>query len=202
MILINRLITGTLKYILKMAFPILAVAQLGLMAYGMYTSYQGNKKQQDASNDEAQQQKVAYDYNAKVAEYNAQASIDQANFDAIRIRRRNEKAAGSMNAQAAGLGLLAGGGTFQDIKFDSLVQGELDVMARQYQGAIESNRYSQESALQSYYGQTALTRGANQSSALKTQGQADLLGNAINMASVFAKYSGPSSASKTSNPGF
>ena len=194
MILINRLTTGTLKYILKMAIPIFAIAQLGMMAYGMYTSYQGNKQQQNAANEEAQQQKAAYDYNSRVAEFNAQTSIDQANFDASRLRRRNMKAMGTMNAQAAGLGLLAGGGTYEDVKFDSLVQGELDVMARQYQGQVEANRYKQEAQLQSYYGQTTLTRGANQASALKTQGQSELLGNAANMASFFVK-------SKL-NPGF
>jgi hypothetical protein len=107
-----------------------------------------------------------------------------------------------MTAQAAGLGLLAGGGTFEDIKFDSLVQGELDVMARQYQGQIEANRYRQEGTLQSYYGQTALTRGANMSSALKTQGQSELLGNAANILSVYRKGGTSSLSSSASNPGF
>lgn len=166
-----------------------AVAGVGLTAVGMVT--QAQAAQQNAK---AQQQ--AYNYNAQVANNNAIAAEQQAKADAEKIRRRYNQTLGKQRASAAGLGLLAGGGSFEDIQYDSLLQGELDAMNREYQGAIEANKYRSEAQLQTFYGQTAIQRGRSEATGSLLSGGAQIVGQVGELANRYAP------TPTKSNPGF
>lgn len=166
-----------------------SIAGVGLTAIGMVA--QAQAAQQNAK---AQQQ--AYEYNAAVARNNAIAAEQQASADAERIRRRYRQTIGKQRAAAAGLGLLAGGGSFEDVQYDSLLQGELDAMNRQYQGEIEANRFRNEAQLQTFYGQTAIQRGRSEATGALLGGASQIVGQVGELANRYAPT--PS----RSNPGF
>ena len=166
-----------------------AIAGVGLTAVGMVTQAQ-------AAQQNAKAQKAAYDYNAQVANNNALAAEQQSKADAERIRRRYNQTLGKQRASAAGLGLLAGGGSFEDIQYDSLLQGELDAMNREYQGAVEANKYRNESKLQTFYGQTAISRGNSEATGSLLSGGAQIVGQVGELANRYAP------TPTKSNPGF
>jgi hypothetical protein len=166
-----------------------AVAGVGFTAIGMVTQAQ-------AAQQNAKAQKQAYDYNAQVANNNAIAAEQQAKADTERIRRRYNQTLGKQRASAAGLGLLAGGGSFEDIQYDSLLQGELDAMNREYQGAVEANKYRNESKLQTFYGQTAISRGNSEATGSLLSGGAQIVGQVGELANRYAP------TPTKSNPGF
>lgn len=166
-----------------------SIAGVGLTAIGMVA--QAQAAQQNAK---AQQQ--AYEYNAAVARNNATAAEQQARADSDRIRRRYNQVLGKQRASAASLGLLAGGGSFEDIQYDSLLQGELDAMNREYQGEVEANRFRNEAQLQTFYGQTAIARGRSEATGALLGGASQIVGQVGELANRYAPT--PS----RSNPGF
>lgn len=99
------------------------------------------------------------DYNKKVANANAQASLDQANYSAQRLRERNQRTLGSQRANAAAHGLALDSGSYNDIMTDSSIQGELDVQAELYKGRIGAARQYNEANLDTMRGNSALASG-------------------------------------------
>lgn len=109
------------------ALASLAVAAVGA-GVGAYASIQQGAAAEEAAKAEAAQR-----------EYNAQTANDQAQVEAEQIRRRNRILRGRQAAAAAKAGVDISGGSFQDIVYDSSIQGELDAMAAEYTGQIASS---------------------------------------------------------------
>lgn len=103
---------------------------------------------------QGQQTEKAANFNAKVAENNALASQQQAEFDVNRIRRKNVLLAGRQRAAAAKSGVELSG-SVDDVMFDSSVQGELEAMAALYTGEVAANRERSGGQLSRMQGQNA-----------------------------------------------
>lgn len=125
---------------MAVALPLVAVALAGV---GAYAAVQQGKAAEDAA-----------EYNAKVAENNAQAAADQAAAEALQVRRVTRLRAG---AQRAGYGK-AGvdlSGSAEDVFFDTGAQGELEALSALYAGATQSGYYQSRAAGSRFEGRQA-----------------------------------------------
>jgi hypothetical protein len=117
----------------------LAIASLALTAVGTGVAVMGSIAQGEAAS-------KASEYNAKVAENNAQAQTDQAAYAAQRTREKGLRVLGSQRAQAGAMGVdLAG--SFEDVAFDTSISNELDALAEEYQGKIGAGRSKSQAEL-------------------------------------------------------
>jgi hypothetical protein len=104
------------------------------------------KQQGDAAEEAAK-------YNAAVADNEALAAQQAAAFEAKQIRRKNMLRLGMQRASVGKSGVsLDAGSSFDDVMFDSAIQGELEA-----QSALYTGRFKSQSALAS--GQMALFEG-------------------------------------------
>jgi len=85
----------------------------------------------------ARAQEDAANYNAKVAGQQSAIAKDQARYDAEQIRERNRRVISSQRARYAASGITQTGSVL-DVKRDSEIQGELEVMNRIYQGDLQA----------------------------------------------------------------
>lgn len=104
-----------------------------------------------ASNQAKQAEKMGT-YNAAVQKNNALAAAQQAQFDAQRIRDKNRRNLASAQADILKNGATTGG-TGDDILYDQGIQGEMDAMAREYTGHIQSDSANQGATLATAEGQ-------------------------------------------------
>ena len=86
----------------------------------------------------ARAQQDAAEYNAKVAGQQSALAMEQARYDAERIREKNRRIISSQRARYAASGITQTGSVL-DVKRDSEIQGELEVMNRIYQGKLDSS---------------------------------------------------------------
>lgn len=109
---------------------------VGMMAAGTavsaYGQYQAGKARQQAAN-----------YNAAIAERNAEIAKDQADYEADRQASKLRRVVASQR-----VGYLANGvtvsGSAMDLLSDTVVQGELDRLAILYGGEVEAvNQYAE-----------------------------------------------------------
>lgn len=117
----------------------------GVSAYGAVSSADA---QQDAAN-----------YNAKLEQNNADAAAQQAKFDAQQISDRTRRNVAQQRAAMAASGFDANTGTFADITQSTKQSGELDRLARIYQGRLGVSRSESQSVLDVMNGQNAHTAG-------------------------------------------
>jgi len=128
------------------ATTVLAVVSVvAAVAGGAVAAY--SAVEQGKAADEAAQ------FNADMAERDAQIRLDQAAYEARQVERRNRLMAGKQQAAAGKSGTF--GGSFQDIVYDSLVQGELDRMAALYTGAVVADSRVAEAGLSRWEGANA-----------------------------------------------
>jgi hypothetical protein len=81
----------------------------------------------------------AAEYNAAVAQNDAIAAQNAAAYEARQIRRKNLLRLGMQRAGAAKSGVsLDAGSSFDDVMFDTAIQGELEAQAALYTGNVRS----------------------------------------------------------------
>mgnify|MGYP003342798234 CR=1 FL=1 len=127
------------------AIIVAAVSAASAIASGAMAAVSA-KQQGDAAEEAAK-------YNNAVAQNDAIAAQNAAAFEARQIRRKNLLRMGAQRAAIGQSGVsLDAGSSFDDVMFDSAIQGELEAQAAIYSGAMKS-----QSALAS--GQMALWEG-------------------------------------------
>jgi hypothetical protein len=94
---------------------------------------------------QGQAQKASAEFNAKVAQNNAQAATQQAGAEAQMIRQRGERLRGAQAAALAKAGV--SGGSAGDVVYDSATQNELEALMTQYRGHVEAGRETSQSQL-------------------------------------------------------
>lgn len=127
----------------------LAIAAIATTAIGTgvatYSAVQQGRAQEAASK-----------YSAAVDRNNAQMAADRARFESERIRKRNLLVRGRQRAAYAKSGVEISG-TPDDVMFDSELEGELDLLASQYVGAVTARGYEARARLSDAAGENART---------------------------------------------
>lgn len=116
-------------------------------ALGAYSAVQQGEAAEDAA-----------EYNAKVAENNAQAAADQAAAEALQVRRAARLRAGTQRAGygKAGVDL---SGSAEDVYIDAGTQGELEALSTLYAGATQSGYYQSRAVGSRFEGRQARAAG-------------------------------------------
>lgn len=123
--------------------------------------------------------KKSGEYNQKVAENNAEASRQQAMFEADKISRRNRMILGRQKAVIAKSGILDTGSTL-DVLEDSAVQGEMDRLAALYSGEVRSNYYQSQGQLASMEGNSQARANYYRSAGTLLTGASSVAGSYYN----------------------
>ncbi len=97
----------------------------------------------------AKAQSNAADFNAKVAANNAGAAVQQAKFDSTQIADATRRNTANQRAAMAASGFDANTGSFTDVSLDTKRQGEMNRLARIYQGRLGSNQQKSQAMLYS-----------------------------------------------------
>jgi len=129
------------------ASTMIMVTMAAATAVTAYGQYQAGKAEQSALN-----------YNAQVAERNAQIAQDKANYEADLQSQKVRRAIGSQRAAQLASGYLMEGSAL-DLQEDTVVQGELDRLAILYGGNIEAENYKSEAELSRMRGSAAAAAG-------------------------------------------
>lgn len=109
-----------------------------------------------AAKQQGEAQEQAAKYNAAVAENDAIAAQNAAAYEARQIRRKNLLRLGAQRADVAKSGVsLDAGSSFDDVMFDSAVQGELEAQAALYTGMVRSQAQGAQAAMSLYEGRQA-----------------------------------------------
>lgn len=111
-----------------------------------------------SSLNQAQAQSNSERYNSEVASNNATASQQQAQYDATQEALKQKRIRGTAAAQAAKNGFQLDG-TYDDVTFDSAIEGEKDLLAIKYRGDIQSNQQVAQSKLASAASSAATSQG-------------------------------------------
>lgn len=122
---------------------------------GLVTSFIGTGLSAYGSYREGQAQKAGYEYNAKVAEANAEAIRQKTAYEEVNQRKRLKALLGEQKAifGAAGVDLTVGSPLLtmmEDIK-----AGERDIQALRYSGDVEATQQLNQARLNRFYGKQA-----------------------------------------------
>ena len=132
-----------------MSFAIIAVSVAavgaGVSAYGAMSS--------------ATAQSNAAKFNSQVASNNAATATQQAKFDATQISDATRRNVANQRAAMAASGFDANTGTFADVSSDTKRQGEMNRLARIYQGRVGGNQQMSQAQLDSAQAGYAVTAG-------------------------------------------
>lgn len=109
----------------------------------------------------------AAEFNAQVSANNAIARRQEAQFNIDRLRARNKRLRGKQVAAAVKSGVRLSGSVL-DVIMDSNLEGELDILAESFRGALGANASFTQSAL-------LRAEGASARSASKTAAAGSLL---------------------------
>jgi hypothetical protein len=139
-------------------------------AIGAYTSYQSGQAQKDAAK-----------YNAKVATNNADAAVQQAQFDAQQIRSKNKRILAAQKAIYSGSGIDLASGSSGDVAYDSSIEGEMDALKAIYTGQTNARSFAASAALDKSRASNAETIG-NYGAA------GSILGGASSATGIYADY--------------
>jgi hypothetical protein len=141
-----------------------AVAAVGT-GYSVHSGIEQGKMAEKAAN-----------FNAQVAENDALAAAQQAQYEADQVSRRNRIIMGKQRAAYAKSGV--SGGSMYDVMYESYMQGELDRMATLYTGAVASNRNRSQAQLSRLEGRNAKTTGYLRAGSALLSGAGETLGAA------------------------
>ena len=153
---------------MPVAIPFIALALTGIgTGLGVASSLQQGK----AAEDQAK-------YNAKVSENNALAATQQAEAEALQIRRTNRLRAGAQRAGygKAGVDITSG----QDVLSDTGAQGELEALSALYAGQTQASYYNSQATGSRFAG-----RNARQAGNLNAAGS--LVGGLAQGADIYAR---------------
>lgn len=103
--------------------------------------------------------KSAANFNAAIADQNAQISRADAAAQAQQIDRENYMRLGAIRAAQGKSGGAAGEGSVLDVLGDAAAQGELDKQYAIYQGEQRARGYTNTASLDRYSGRNAQTAG-------------------------------------------
>ena len=130
------------------AIIVAAVSAASAIASGAMAAVSA-KQQGDAAEEAAK-------YNAAVAQNDAVAAQNAAAYEARQIRRKNLLRLGMQRAEAGKTGVsLDAGSSFDDVMFDTAIQGELEAQAALYTGAVRSQAARAGSAMSLWEGKQA-----------------------------------------------
>jgi hypothetical protein len=127
------------------AIPIVMMAGAGISALGALS--QANAAQASAS------------YNANLRELDAGVALDQANRDAVQVRRAGQMAQGSALAGYGASGVATDEGSPLDVLSMSAGQAKLDEETVLYKGRMKASGYQSAAALERFGGKTAKRQG-------------------------------------------
>lgn len=128
---------------MAVAIPLIMVAGAALSAYGAIQ--------------QAQAQKAAANYNAELNERNATVALQQAEFEADRVRRASTKMQGAITAGYGAAGVF--GGSALDVLADSAAQAQLDIETVKYKGHLQALGYRSSAELDRFSGEVAEQQG-------------------------------------------
>lgn len=140
-----------------------ALIMAGVAVAGAATSAAGAMAQASA-------QKQASDFNAKVAQNNAQAQSQQAMADANRIKQQGDRLRGKQVATLAAAGVDPNSGSGSAITYDSKVQNELDQLTTIYKGQVAAGGDDSQATLDRMQGRGAVNAGYLQAGGTLIQG--------------------------------
>ncbi len=127
-------------------------AVVALMAAGTAISAYGAYQQ-------GKMQKEMYEYNAKVAEQNAQLARDKAEYDKEQLRRRYRKISGSQRVAFAKAGVDGSTGTPLFVQEELAMLTEEDILMTQYNADLKARGYTVEATAARYQGAAAYAAG-------------------------------------------
>lgn len=166
----------------------LAYASLAMAAVGTGMSMYGQSQQAAAQENAAKYQAAVAANNAKIAQRNAQASIEQGQAQEAAQRQKTTNLVGAQRAAFAANGIDVGSGSALDVQSSAAQMGELDALTIRYnaenraQGfASQAGGYSAQSGL---YGMQGASAGAAGGIGMTTS----LLGGAASMTDKWATF--------------
>lgn len=115
---------------------------------GGLSAYQTGKAQQEV-----------YNYNASVAERNAELARQQGLDEAAEQRRQTKRLIAQQNNTFGALGLTSGTGTALDLVSESAYMGELNALTAKYNRDLEAWNYDTEAISLRYQGEVAASKG-------------------------------------------
>lgn len=150
----------------------IALVSLALTAAGTGVAVAGQRQQAKAAENTAE-------FNAKVEQNNALAAQQQAEAEALQIRRTNRLRAGAARAAygKAGVNLEAG----NDLLYDTGTQGELEALSALYAGQTQASYYQSRAA-------GARFEGRNAASAARLGSAATIIGGAAQGVGIYGSY--------------
>ncbi len=108
---------------------------------------------------QANAQQAASSYNARLREIDAGVALEQADRDALQIRRAGERAQGSVLAGFGASGIATDEGSPLDVLSMSASEAKLDEETVLYKGRLKASGYQGAAALERYSGDTAQKQG-------------------------------------------
>jgi hypothetical protein len=96
-------------------------------------------------------------YNKQVANNNAQAALDQANYANTLKQMQLEKTMGAEQAAAGASGV--SGDSLDSVEYNTLVMGKYDQLATTYEAKVQATRAQSEAQLDGLQGQNAISNG-------------------------------------------
>lgn len=125
-----------------------AAAGIASGVVGGLSAYQTGKAQQ-----------AVYNYNASIAERNAQLARQQGEDEAAEQRRQTKRLIAQQNNTFGALGLTSGTGTAFDLVSESAYMGELNALTSKYNRDLEAWNYDNEAISLRYQGEVAASKG-------------------------------------------
>lgn len=104
-------------------------------------------------------QQAVYNYNASVAEMNAQLARQEGEDRAAEQRRQTKRLIAQQNNTFGALGITSGTGTALDLASESAYLGELNALTSKYNKDLEAWNYDNEAISQRYMGEIAAAKG-------------------------------------------
>ena len=101
-------------------------------------------------------EKRVQEYNARIAEQQAQATRVSAQANTIRSRREQRYFVGSQEAAYARSGVVLTTGSPLSVVFNTIADSEFDIAISNYNAEVQARGYESEAALRRYYGKQAL----------------------------------------------
>lgn len=131
-----------------MAIPVLAIMSLisyGMQAYGQFS--------------EGQKSEEAEEYNAQIAEQEAELTREKSKLNEFRSRKQLKAFTGSQRAAFAGAGVQFTG-TPLDVMQDTMANAELDIAINKFNSEQDARRFEDEAFRRRKFGKAAAQSGA------------------------------------------
>jgi hypothetical protein len=163
---------------------------IGLLAGGTGLDVFGKVKSGNAAKKAANEAGALEDYNAQVAEGQAQDATLRGELDAQRQQQATRGVIGSQRAGFAGAGVDVGVGSAVDVQADAAFLGELDVQTIRENARREALGFRQEKERATRRGRYARASGQAAQTASRFEAAGSVLGGAAQGTSLLAQRYG------------